>query len=109
MKNNFQLIFIIFFLTGCAGSPIYNSFIAPGEIQDTLDYWKGKPIDDAINHYGPPDNVTETNDYKYYKWGVTSGKGFCNWWVKVNSNHIIEDADANGRISQCYGAVAFKK
>ena len=102
------LIFFTFSIIGCAGSPMHNSFIAPGKIQDTLDYWKGKSIDDAISKYGPPDSVTDTNKFKYYKWDVTSGKGLCNWWVKVNKNQIIEEADANGHTSQCYGAMAFK-
>lgn len=99
---------LLIFLSGCAGSPAHNAFIAPGEIEKTLDYWKGKSIEEAINQYGPPNNVSDVSEKKYYGWEITSGRGLCKWWFKVNDRQLIEDSGSSGHVSQCYGAVAIK-
>ncbi len=106
MKIGLKQVFAISLLvSGCAGSPAHTKFIAPKAISETLEAWEGRSIQEAVNRYGPPSNVSEVSGEEYYKWENTSGAGFCKWWFKVNDKKVINKYGWQGHPSQCYGYI----
>lgn len=108
-KTSRALVLLLpIFLTGCVGSPAHTRHVAPGKIEDTLDYWKGKDIESAVNRYGPPENIQEFSGKNYFAWSATGRRGTCKWWLTTDLNGVIVDSSANGPTDVCFAGMSNK-